>query len=86
MQRFKQFQTNVPFIYPLKTSESLWFSDIFWGYRKGTLAWNGLTRQLKYPAIKLFIFTDGEKRDEKRNILKRKISAIQKQTSNDLLQ
>ena len=32
------FQANVPFLYPLKTSENLWFSDVFRGYRKGTLA------------------------------------------------
>ena len=27
----KPFQANVPFIYPLKTSENLWFSDVFRG-------------------------------------------------------
>ena len=31
------FQVNVVFLYPLKTSENLWFSDVFRGYRKGTL-------------------------------------------------
>ena len=36
------FQTNAPFLYPLKTSENLQFSDVFRGYRKGTLAWNWL--------------------------------------------
>ena len=29
---------NVPFLYPLKTSENQRFSDVFKGYRKGTLA------------------------------------------------
>ena len=32
------FQTNVPFLNPLKTSERQRFSDVFSGYRKGTLA------------------------------------------------
>ena len=29
--------------YPLKTSENLWFSDVFRGYQKRSVAWNGLT-------------------------------------------
>ena len=37
------FHTNVPFLYPLKTLENLWFSDVFRGYRNGTLAWKVLT-------------------------------------------
>ena len=41
---FNPFQANVPFLYPLKMSENLWSSDGFRGYRKGTLAWNGLNR------------------------------------------
>ena len=36
------FQANVSFLYPLKTSENLWFSDVFRAYRKGALAQNGL--------------------------------------------
>ena len=39
------FHANVPFLCPLKTSENLWFSDVFRGYRNGTLAWKGLIRQ-----------------------------------------
>ena len=35
------FQFNVPTIYPLKISENLWKSDVFRGYRKRKLAWNG---------------------------------------------
>ena len=34
------FQANAPFLYPLKTSENLWFSDVFRRYRKETLTWN----------------------------------------------
>ena len=30
------------FLYSLKISESLWFSDVFGGYRKKPLAWNRL--------------------------------------------
>ena len=29
-------------LFPLKTSEHFWFSDVFKGYRKVTLTWNGL--------------------------------------------
>ena len=28
------FVPNVPFLYPLKTSENLWFSNVFRGYQK----------------------------------------------------
>ena len=31
------FSTNIPFLHPLKTSENLRFSDVFRGYRSGTL-------------------------------------------------
>ena len=31
------FQSSVTFLYPLKTSENLWFSDVFRGYRNVTL-------------------------------------------------
>ena len=40
-------QANVPFLYPLKTSQNLWFSDIF----RGTMAWNGLTLEAKLENI-----------------------------------
>ena len=36
------FQANIPFLYPLKVSENLWFSRVFRGYRNGILAWNRL--------------------------------------------
>ena len=35
------FYPNVPFLYPLKTSENQSFFDVFRGYGNGTLAWNG---------------------------------------------
>ena len=28
------FYATGPFLYPMKTSENLWFSDVFEGYRK----------------------------------------------------
>ena len=37
------FHASGLFWYPLKTSENLWFSDVFRGYQKRTVAWNGLT-------------------------------------------
>ena len=36
------FSTNVPLLYPLKTSENLCFSDVFRWYRSETLVKNGL--------------------------------------------
>ena len=46
-ERFKfninPFQINFSFLYLLKTSESLMFSDVFKGYRKWLMAWNELT-------------------------------------------
>ena len=36
------FRTMVLFLYPLKTSENLCFSDVFGGYRNRPVAWNWL--------------------------------------------
>ena len=36
------FHVSGLFLYPLKTSENLWFSDVFKDYRKRPDAWNGL--------------------------------------------
>ena len=41
------FQPIVPLLYPLKTSEKLGYSDVFWGYRSGTLVENGLMEQIR---------------------------------------
>ena len=40
------FHANVPFLCPLKTSENLWFSNVFRGYRYRTLA---LSHLAMYP-------------------------------------
>ena len=37
--RINTFYPNVPFLYPLKKSENRMLSDIFRGYRNGTLGW-----------------------------------------------
>ena len=37
------FHATGLFWYPLKTSENLWFSDVFRGYQKRSVVWNGLT-------------------------------------------
>ena len=39
---FNPLSTNVPLLFPLKTSENLWFSDVFRRCRSGTLAESGL--------------------------------------------
>ena len=39
---FDTFYPNVPFLHPLKKSENQRFSDIFRGYRNGTLGENVL--------------------------------------------
>ena len=39
---FNPFHAIDLFWYPLKTSENLWFSDVFRGYQKRSVAWNGL--------------------------------------------
>ena len=38
----KPFLTDASILYPLKTSENLWFSGVFRGYKMGTLVKNGL--------------------------------------------
>ena len=38
------FLANVLILYPLKTSEKLRFSDVFRGYKVGTLARSGLNQ------------------------------------------
>ena len=42
IQHFAPFHANVPFLYPLKTSENQRFFDVFRGYRNGTLEWTKL--------------------------------------------
>ena len=39
---FNPFYATGLFLYPLKASENLWFSDVFKKYRKRPVAWNGL--------------------------------------------
>ena len=37
------FHASVLFLYPLKTSENLWFSDVFRWYRNSTVVWKRLS-------------------------------------------
>ena len=39
----------ISFDTPLKTSENLWFCDVFRGYQKISVGWNGLRTWLKAP-------------------------------------
>ena len=48
------FSTNVPLLYPLKTSENFRFSDVFRGYRSGTLVEMGLL-QIKQCVTQLLM-------------------------------
>ena len=41
-QSYYSFHASDLFWYALKTSENLWFSDVFRGYQKRSVAWNGL--------------------------------------------
>ena len=49
------FSTNVPLLYPLKTSENRRLFDVFRGYRNGTLVENGL-RKRKSQTRQVFNF------------------------------
>ena len=45
-EKMPHWFSNVPFLYPLKTSENQRFSDVFRGYRNRTLDWIGLINNL----------------------------------------
>ena len=45
---FNPFHATDLFWCPLKTSENLWFSDVFRGYQKRSVAWNGLIVFIAY--------------------------------------
>ena len=60
--KFNRFSANVPLLYPLKTSENIWFSNDFRGYRSGILAENrlnlGLMGWWKLVHESLFSYTN----------------------------
>ena len=56
------FSTSVPLLYLLKTSENLRFSDVFRGYRSGTLVKNRLMQFQKFVDINL-LMPGGNKKD-----------------------
>ena len=51
---FKPFHATGLFRYLLKTSENHWFSDVFKGYRKRPVVWNGL-KSCQISMMALFI-------------------------------
>ena len=51
---FKPFSTNVPLLYSRKKSEKRKFSDVFRGYRSGTVVENGLSH-LKFLQLHLWL-------------------------------
>ena len=44
-EKINPFLANAPILYPLKTPENERFSDVFRGYKLGTLAANGLIQE-----------------------------------------
>ena len=44
-EKINPFLANAPILYPLKTPENQRFSDVFRGYKLGTLATNGLIQE-----------------------------------------
>ena len=56
---FKPFHATGLFLYTLKISENLWIPDVFRGYRKRPVAWNGLKQvkqltRFNYFSIQLY--------------------------------
>ena len=51
---FNPFSANVALLYTLKTSETIRFSDVFGGYRSGTLVENGL-RGVWTPSVNYYM-------------------------------
>ena len=41
MQIMNPFQVKKNFLYSLKLTENMWFSDAFRGYKESNVAWNG---------------------------------------------
>ena len=41
MQIMNPFQVKKNFLYSLKLTENMWFSDAFRGYKGSNVAWNG---------------------------------------------
>ena len=52
---FNPVYATTVFLDPLKASENIWFSDVFRGYRKRPVTWNGLIR-MGYVFTDAFIY------------------------------
>ena len=55
---------------PLKTSENLWFSDVFRGYRKRVVAWNMLLKMFYVGSINSVMSLLSAKHNKPRNMRK----------------
>ena len=53
LTKLNRFQVNVIFLYPLKTSENLWISDVFRGHEHRTLALNGLNSSSLWAGLQV---------------------------------
>ena len=51
------YLAKVPNLYPLKTTENLWFSGVFRGYKMGTSARNGLIKNNCFSAQYKYFLT-----------------------------
>ena len=60
VENIKPFSSNVPLLHPLKTSENLRFSDVFRGYKIGTLVENGLNTvsEIEFVLMRLNMSTN----------------------------
>ena len=63
---FNPLHVNAPLLYPLKTSETLWFSDILGRYRNGILACNGLKTIMIINPAKIYLFKINNRSTRKR--------------------
>ena len=52
------FHATGLFLYPLKTSENLWFFDVSRGYRKKPVAWNRLIYEMPLNLHSNIFFND----------------------------
>ena len=52
---FNPFHATALFLYPLKTAENLRFCDVFKGYRKRRVAWNGLIMNVVMTTFTLLL-------------------------------
>ena len=64
---FNLFVPNAPFLYHLKTSENLRFSDVFRGYRQGALETNGLIHWLRTASLSQYCQKNYSEKDSQKS-------------------